>query len=159
MPWRNASDLVLHHGTVDLHVPSITNGIDVTIGGLDKDFSRGFYTTTNFNQAARRARQLLHRFQWAGARHAVVATFVVNRDAISKLSSMAFVYPTDDFWDLIAWCRSRRASHHAGGYYDVVYGPVSASYEDRLIIEEYDQVSFHNATNVSVLGAPQWRGV
>ena len=51
MPWTSPSPLVLYHGTVDLHVASIVRGVDVTIGGLSKDFSRGFYTTTYFAQA------------------------------------------------------------------------------------------------------------
>jgi len=156
MPWTNPSQLVLYHGTVDLYMASIAHGIDVTIGGISKDFSRGFYTTTYFAQAATHARTLRHRLHPKGARRAVVGVFTVTRDMISSLTSMAFVYPTNDFWDLIDWCRSNHPGHHAGGYYDVVYGPVTQDYRRRTVHDEYDQVSFHNAATVGVLGVPQW---
>jgi hypothetical protein len=46
--------------------------------------------------------------------------------------------------DIIDWCRADNPSHHAGGYYDVVYGPVTEDWKNRTLYEEYDQVSFHN---------------
>ena len=94
-----------------------------------------------------------------GATQAIVAEFTVSRDAIASLTSMVFVLPTADFWDLVDWCRAYNPSHYAAGYYDVVYGPVSADYRNRTVHTGFDQVSFHNATNVSVLGVPRWRAI
>ncbi len=72
---------------------------------------------------------------------------------------MVFIHAAPDFWDLIDWCRAGNPSHHAGGYYDVVYGPVTEDWKNRTIYEGYDQVSFHNQNNIGILGSPQWRVV
>jgi hypothetical protein len=155
MPWKNASHLVLYHGTVDLFQPSITAQVDLTKGQVMRDFSRGFYTTTNAAQAMTHARNLRHRLRPQGAQRGAVARFVIDRDAIGALSHLAFVEPTADFWDLIDWCRAGMRSHHTAGYYDVVYGPVTEDYRNRTTHARYDQVSFHTPGAVKMLGVPQ----
>jgi hypothetical protein len=156
MTWANPSLLRLFHGTVDLHMGSIQQSVNVTVGRIIVDFWQGLYTTTNFVQAIAHARNILHRFRPCGARAAVVAIFTIDRHALSSLPSLSFVLPTSDFWDLIDWCRAGNRTHHAGGYYDVVSGSVVEDFRRRLIHSGYDQVSFHNPGTVSVLGAPQW---
>jgi hypothetical protein len=129
------------------------------IGRISVDFSQGFYTTTNSTQAITHARNMLYRFRPRGARAAVIAMFNVDRHILSFLPSLSFVLPTMGFWDLIDWCRAGNRSHHAGGYYDVVSGPVVEDFRRRLIHPGYDQVSFHSPDTVSVLGTPQWSTV
>jgi hypothetical protein len=127
MTWANPSPVVLHHGTIDLYVPSILRAIDVTIGREATDFSTGFYTTTNLRQARAHARNLLYRKRSSGARRGVVLSFTVDRDAMAGLRFAAFVRATADFWELVDWCRGGNGSHHAAGYYDIVVAPVSRS--------------------------------
>src|SRR3954451_5979473 len=152
MTWGNPSPLQLHHGTVDIHVPSLLAAIDVTYGRLIVDFSLGFYTTTNFRQARSHARNLLHRTKTA--RRAVVLTYTLSRDAAAGLSYMAFMLPTSDYWDLMDWCRAGNPSHHSAGYYDIVYGPVSSDRRRRTVYDRYDQISFHTMRAVALLGSP-----
>ena len=157
MTWNNPSALTLYHGTVDLHAPAINARVDPSKGQLLRDFSRGFYTTTNFEQAATHARNLRHRLASQGAKQALVAVFTVNRDALSSLSSLTFLVPNNDYWDFIDWCRNGNASHTSTVYYDVVYGPVSSRWQSKAIHEGFDQISFHTVLAASVLQAPQWR--
>jgi hypothetical protein len=154
MPWANPSPLALHHGTVDLHVASILTAIDVTHGRLSTDFSKGFYTTTNYAQAHRHALNMLTRLRSRGARRGVVLSYAVDRDAIANLRSLAFARATDDYWHLVDWCRDGKPSHRAAGYYDVVCGPVARNIQRRVIYEEYDQISFHTPESVTVLSNP-----
>jgi hypothetical protein len=85
MPWANPSPLVLHHGTVDLYVASILSAIDVTHGRLSTDFSKGFYTTTNYTQAHRHALTMLNRLRYRGALRGAVISYTVDCDAIASL--------------------------------------------------------------------------
>jgi Protein of unknown function (DUF3990) len=84
---------MLHHGTVDIYVEPILNAIDVACGRRFTDFSHGFYTTTNYDQARAHARNMLHRLQQRGARRGAVLTYTVDRDAIAALRSLAFPSP------------------------------------------------------------------
>lgn len=154
MAWANPSPLVLHHGTVDLHVASILTAIDVTHGRLSTDFSKGFYTTTNYIQAHRHTLIMLNRLRSRGAHRGVVLSYTVDCDAIASLCSLAFVRATDDYWHLVNWCREGKPSHHTAGYYDIVYGPVARNIQRRTIYEEYDQISFHTPVSVTVLRNP-----
>lgn len=131
----------------------------MTKGNLRRDFSRGFYTTTLFDQAVTHARYVRHHILGHGAKAAVVFTFEVNRDRIGSLTSLAFVQAIKDYWDFVDWCRAGTGGHNSSGYYDVVYGPVSENYRARAIHEGFDQISFHNASAVGVLGPPHGRVV
>jgi hypothetical protein len=97
---------------------------------------------------------MLHRFRPLGARRGAVLNYTIDRDAVASLRSLTFVCATDDYWELVDWCRNGKSSHHARGYYDLVYGPVARDVERHVIYEEYDQVSFHTAVSVTILGTP-----
>jgi hypothetical protein len=155
MPWANPSPLVLHHGTVDLYVPSILRAINPAVGRHSTDFSTGFYTTTNVRQARAHARNLLHRKRSVGARRGVVLTFSVDRNAMAALQLTAFARPSHDFWELVDWCRAGNGSHHAGGFYDIVVGPVSRKPRRTGTHRGYDQVSFHTGSAVQILVNPK----
>lgn len=145
---------MLHHGTIDMYVGPILNAIDVACGRHSTDFSNGFYTTTNYDQARAHARNMLHRLQQRGARRGAVLTYTVDRDAIAALRSLAFARATDDFWDLVDWCRGGQPCHTGGRYYDVVCGPVARKPRHRTVYASYDQVSFHTAHSITLLGTP-----
>ena len=90
-----------------------------------KDFSWGFYTTTNLKQAEKWARRRAQRF---GGRSSIsVYEFTPDSD----LTSIEFESTTNEWLDLIAHCR-------AGGIhqYDVVAGPMA---DDEIwnIVEDF----------------------
>ncbi len=151
--WTN-QHLVVYHGTLDIHVTSIRGGINLTQSRTNTDFGRGFYTTTVERQARAWAWSLAQRS--AGAVPAVVR-FVVDRDQLAALECVCFVrgsVDADDFWSLIHHCRTMGAHHSRAvntGWYDMVVGPVAASWRQRLMIYDADQISFHTARAIYLL--------
>jgi hypothetical protein len=158
MAWTN-SDLVLYHGTVDFHAAAIRdNGIDLGRSAPRGDFSRGFYTTRIRGQAEIFAVSEFRKLALVPAlpgrppprrpNAAALVEFKVNRNALARLETLAFVQPTPDWRDFITHCATG-APHRAGGQYDVVYGPVwgtrAGAYPD------YEQVSFHTDAAVALL--------
>src|SRR5215472_11564462 len=140
--WSN-QDIVLYHGTVDTFVLSLTTGgVVSSVGRPGTDFGPGFYTTTVLTQAQMWAFQL--SASKAGTTPAVVE-FTVSRVALAKLDTLAFVrgdFQADDFWSLIHYCRKGATDHGRSGpqsYYDVVYGPVAAFWNQRMTISGADQ--------------------
>lgn len=152
--WTNPQ-ISLYHGTIEAAVPSILAGIDVRQGRPHTDFGQGFYTTTWLQQAQLRAWQLSVRRGSA----AVVIQFDVDRDALAMLDTLWFIrggFVVVDFWSLVHHCRSGRGNHARtvnNGWYDVVVGPLVASWKQRLIVADADQMSFHTARAASVLNA------
>ncbi|WP_158237552.1 DUF3990 domain-containing protein [Bradyrhizobium forestalis] len=169
MPQWNNKDLFVYHGTDSasvgvsdpLGVPLVASGATLSSFAVRlalcrprTDFGRGFYVTTNPHQAR----------QWANTRvislpsravFAVVLRFQLNRDWLAGLDALAFVRPTQDFWDLVTDCRigfppHQRSSSHP---YDVVYGPVTL-WPQQLIINDCDQISFHSTQAAAALPSP-----
>lgn len=152
--WTNQR-VTLYHGTVQAFLPAILAGIDLDQGRTHTDFGRGFYTTTWLRQAQSRAWRLSENRKSPP----VVVRFDVDREALSALDSLWFVcgsFTADDFWSLVYHCRSGHAHHGRlgnHGWYDLVVGPVVASWKQRLVFAESDQISFHTARAVRVLEA------
>src|ERR1700738_4556957 len=143
-PWTNQA-IVLYHGTTLASATAIANyGINLGLCSPLTDFGKGFYTTTLKRQA----------ITWAYARAALVGglagyiEFAVDRDALSEQDTLAFVrgsFDAEDFWSLVFYCRHGKPGHvhREDPYcYDVVYGPVSAFWQQRLAIQDVDQVRF-----------------
>ncbi|WP_089935978.1 DUF3990 domain-containing protein [Candidatus Entotheonella palauensis] len=152
--WTN-QDVTLYHGTLDRHVNAIlTGGVNLTLGRMRTDFGRGFYTTTVERQAQAWAWQLSRRFP--GSFPAVIG-FDVNRNRLADLQCLWFVrgsFDAEDFWSFILHCRTGGSDHGRAtnqGWYDVVIGPVAASWRQRLTIYDADQVSFHTPNGVNLL--------
>ena len=153
--WTNQR-LTLYHGMVDTQVASLLTGIDVRKGRLHTDFGQAFYTSTVERQTASWAWQLSRRLP--GTLPAVIR-FDVDRDHLADLESLPFArgnFDADDFWSLVFHCRSGGSHHGRGGsrdWYDVVIGPVAASWRQRLTIYDADQVSFHTERAAMLLNA------
>ncbi len=154
-PWVN-QDIVVYHGTVDASATAIMSSqIIVGFGRPNTDFGPGFYTTTLKRQAQMWAAQLSAT---KGTSPAVIE-FTINRQSLASLNTLAFVrgdFDADDYWSLIHHCRTGALSHGPGPapfYYDAVYGPVTAFWNQRMIIADADQISFHTAAAESVLNA------
>lgn len=157
-PWTN-QDVVLYHGTVDVFAAAIVSGpIRVSTGRPHTDFGPGFYTTTLRRQAQTWAAQIAA--SKPGTRAAVIE-LQISRDDLATLQTLAFArgdFYAEDFWSFVHYCRNGASDHargrHFSSYYDVVYGPVAAFWNQRMIIADADQISFHtpaaeNALNKS----------
>ena len=155
--WNNQL-LTLYHGTVDTHVAAILAGVNVSLGRTGTDFGRGFYTTTMQRQAHSWAWQLALRLLRRGSKvvPAIIA-FDVARDDLAPLEALWFVrgsFDADDFWSFVFHCRSGGSAHGrsmSGGWYDIVVGPVAASWQQRLTIYDADQIGFHTTAAAAVL--------
>lgn len=163
-PWTN-QPLVLYHGTLDVHASLILrSGIDVGSGMPHRDFGRGFYTTTARQQADDWAWKLSRQ---SGGMKPAVLKICIDRGALAELDTLAFVRgerDADDFWSLVAHCRSG-ADHHGRpaptACYDVVIGPVAAFWEQRVTMLGADQISFHTHRAEELLNSNRadWRRV
>jgi hypothetical protein len=163
-PWTN-QPIVLYHGTLDVHASHILqSGINVGSGTLGKDFGRGFYTTTVRQQADDWAWKLSRQ---SGGKKPAVLEIYIDRNALADLETLAFVRgerDADDFWSLVAHCRSGADDHgrpEPTAYYDVVIGPVAAFWEQRATMMGADQISFHTRRAEEVLNSNRadWRRV
>jgi hypothetical protein len=154
--WTN-QEIVLYHGTVDTADAVILKGPILTrLGRTHTDFGPGFYTTTLLRQAHTWAAQIAATKP--GLAQPAVVELRISRNDLARLESLAFVrgdFHADDFWSLIHHCR-RGATDHGrpasqGPYYDLVYGPVAAFWNQRMSIADADQLSFHTAAAEAVL--------
>jgi Protein of unknown function (DUF3990) len=169
MPWNNGR-LTLYHGTVGPYADDIAkNGIQVAKGNDKTDFGRGFYMTRILAQAIRFANQKYAelnddylRFGKPGfdpERAAVVEVFV-DYNVLGGMDTLAFVQPTPDWKEFISHCRLPSCGHKGfGNYYQVVYGPPSATVDG--IIPDCEQLSVHTdyaATLLSVVPTLRYGG-
>jgi hypothetical protein len=157
MAWTNGP-IELYHGTLQVHAASIRlNGINPARGAAQTDFGRGFYCTTNRQQASDWADALA---QSGGTPE--VLMLKCDLDVIAQQEVLAFVLDNtaSQFRNLVAHCRATPASapgpvpdHGRGAaksYYDVVIGPVVA-WPQRGLYKDYDQISFHGTNSISAL--------
>ena len=157
IPIWNDQDIVLYHGTLDAHVTSILQGVDLNKCKYLRDFGRGFYTTTKRTQAERWANDL--SAQTAGAVPAVIE-FTVERNNLALLDTLFFVRGTAgavDFWSFVQFCRSSATDHGRAQalWYDLVAGPVMGSLRKQSVIPDGDQTSFHTPHAIAVLDGSQ----
>jgi hypothetical protein len=152
--WIN-QDIVLYHGTVDFFAAAIEKGpIRVGLGRPGTDFGPGFYTTTVYRQAHTWAAQLAATK--AGALPAVIE-IKISRQDLAGLQVLAFVrgdFDANDYWSLVHYCRGGATDHgrpHPDRSYDLIYGPVSSFWNQRLVIADADQISFHAPAAEAVL--------
>ncbi len=148
----NDQDIVLFHGTLDVEVASIMQGVDLDRCRSLRDFGRGFYTTTNQQQAERWARDLANQAQGTAA----VIRFTVTRNDLASLDCLVFVRGDTqafDYWSFVEYCRTTTGDHrraHAP-WYDVVAGPITGSWRKRTVILNSDQFSFHTPGAIAIL--------
>lgn len=150
----------LYHGsTVVVKKPSIQ------LGRPNTDFGKGFYTTIDYEQAARWAQIRRAR---AGGGNAIVSVYTVDDDILKRndLRILEYHGPTVEWLDFVVANR-RNASIHD---YDIVLGPVAndnlyatiSLYENGELSAEaaivqlkthvlFNQVSFHTLTAIREL--------
>lgn len=160
-PW-DGERVILYHGTLDRHAPSVLASVDLRFARPNQDFGRGFYTTTLKRQAVFWAHRLARRSR-SRDRPAVIA-FEVALGNLARLESLAFVrgeFEADRFWGFVWRCRESDADHGRasnGGWYDLVVGPVAADWKQRTSIHNSEQLSFHTVAASDMLNASRsWR--
>lgn len=150
----------VYHGS--LHQVKKPN---VEKGRLSTDFGKGFYTTTNFEQAKRWA---LYKQKTAERdAKAIVNTYETDDNLLNnkKYNIKKFDRPNKEWLTFVVDCR--KSVFHA---YDMVYGPVANDkiyttitlYESQVLTAEqtierlnvndyFNQISFHTSETVSEL--------
>jgi hypothetical protein len=169
MPWNNGR-LTLYHGTVGPHADNITrNGIQIAMCNDKTDFGRGFYVTRILAQAIRFANQRytelnddylrLNRTGFNPERAAIVEVSI-DYDALGRMDTLAFVQPTPDWQEFVSHCRLPSFGHRGvGNYYQVVYGPMSATVGG--IVPDGEQLSVHTddaARLLNIVPTPRFGG-
>jgi hypothetical protein len=152
IPLWNDQDILLCHGTLDVHVSSILQAVDVTRGKPLKDFGRGFYTTTSKLKAEQWAQDL----SLNGTGKAAVIEFRVCRDDLAQLDFLFFIrFDSNavDFWSFVQHCRTNIGDHGRAhtSWYDMVVGPVTGTWKRLTTIPSADQISFHTFAGATVL--------
>jgi hypothetical protein len=148
-------DIVLYHGTTDVHVQAVLHAVDETKGNGQKDFGQGFYTTTRADKALDWAIRKAH----VAGGDAAVVRFTVERNDLADLATLFFVRgePNSvDFWSFVQYCRTVGVGGghnrlYVAGWYDLVAGPVTGTWKRQTVIADADQISFHTSQAVGVL--------
>lgn len=160
MAWSNGP-LTLYHGTIGPYAAAIQRHKrpDLAQCRARSDFSRGFYTTRRMAQAVSFANEkyrkmnalyLANSINIDPVRAAVVECSI-NRNALGRLETLAFVFGDSELQDFINHCRSGVCRHRGaspGDYYDVVYGPASTASGEWW---KYEQLSFHTSRAINYL--------
>ncbi len=150
----------LYHGsTVIVKNPSIRQG------RANTDFGKGFYTTIDYEQAARWAQIRRER---AGAGNAIVSVYTIDDGILKRndLNIMQYSGATVEWLDFVVANRRYAPIHD----YDIVLGPVAndnlyatiSMYENGELSAEaaivqlkthvlFNQVSFHTQTAIANL--------
>jgi hypothetical protein len=136
--WSN-QNIVLYHGTLT-------------------DFGPGFYATTVLRQARSWAAQIAATKGGGGV--PAVIKITISRDALALLQTLVFArgdFHAKDYWSFVHYCRKGALDHNRShphvSYYDVVYGPVAAFWNQRMMIADADQISFHTPAAEAVLNS------
>lgn len=154
--------LLLWHGCTSQDATGVkASGINLALSRPTTDFGKGFYTTLSEDQGKSWAWERYYRLPFGMRRgmHPVTIRLRVPRDGLASLKFLAFVRGergNDDLWSLIQHCRQGLppADHRfpgLGGFYDVVVGPVSMSWRQKIAMPDGDQMSFHTARAVQLL--------
>lgn len=149
---------IFHGSVVEVHNPSLRYGRDNT------DFGKGFYTTTNKEQAEHWAKIRKER---AKANKAVVSVYEIDDTILTDpILNKRLFNGVDEAWlEFVVKCR--KAQPHT---YDIVFGPVANDnvfatvnlYENGVLdapaaiaqlraYKTYDQLSFHTSRVIQAL--------
>ena len=144
---------LFHGSTVTVKRPNIQKGRNAT------DFGKGFYTTTNFEQAKKWALLKKNREQ---SEKAIVSVYEVPDDILDReYPVLRFMGATKEWLEFVV--NNRRGREN--GDYDLIMGPVANDqlyatirlYEQRVVTAEaaiemlkahklFNQLSFHTVT-------------
>lgn len=151
----------MYHGTIDKHYYSLKSGVDFDECLGNKDFGKGFYLTTNFEQASIHASKRANTFFNRGKYSPVVFVYEVDVSSMYTYNHL-LMNRLDDEWAEFIY-NNRNKAYKYDHDYDWVFGGVadgqivdevklmhtkkSSISEFRKAIAnypEYDQLSVHN---------------
>jgi len=148
-----------YHGTLDIAVPSLKAGIDLSKGREAVDFGPGFYLTTNYEQAAIQAKKKVYRhnlFEDKERRKAkkkgsvyrpkyshrgAVLTYFLSTESLAECKNPLFFKNRGTGWSLFVLgnrCTNPDALgidfHNRSRNFDFVYGPLADGYDIPTLI-------------------------
>lgn len=156
---NNASELpkTWYHGAIEKDVESIGREINLSIGEPEVDFGKGFYLTSNKDQAIDRAiskarsynetedqKQRDYKHKPSYTRGAVLK-FWLDTDKLESLNRKIFSDTNDDWALFILGNRSLNTSKIEGTYhnqqqqYDYVYGPLGDGFNMTVLIRRVER--------------------
>lgn len=191
-PWQppRSEYAVLWHGCTETDKDNIeANGIQLQSCRGWTDFGQGFYTMTRKSQAIKWAWIVYYRWRSKNnpqqQNRPVILRFRLRRYSTAKprspfdrgldgLRSLHFVrgdFDNEDYWSFVQHCRQSprggppRNHLCPHDWYEMVAGPVAARWDDRAVLPDADQFSFHpggidllNARIKHGMGAGKTRG-
>lgn len=150
--------MLLYHGSIEL-----VSNPEIRISNRTLDYGFGFYTTSSYKQAEDWVKRKLSDAIQVG----VVNVYEFDESYLSKLNSLLFYKPTEEWVDFVMKNRTDIDFDHG---YDIVYGPVAndkvyasfALYEAGIIdkttlikdLKTYklvDQYLFHTAESLKTI--------
>ena len=106
--------MILYHGSnVEVKEPMLLKV------QRELDFGKGFYTTSDMEQAARWAERTAKR---RGESNAFVTVYEVNEDELKNIRLLSFDSPNVDWLDFVV--KNRKGEYIAGDW-DIISGPVA----------------------------------
>jgi hypothetical protein len=112
--------MTIYHGSsVIVETPELRHSVRAL------DFGKGFYTTTNEEQAVQFARKIHERKIREGAENpgCFVSSYIIDYDALrNQLAILTFNAPNEEWFDFVM---ANRAEKYTGKKYDIIYGPVA----------------------------------
>jgi hypothetical protein len=150
--------MLLYHGSIEL-----VSNPEIRISNRTLDYGFGFYTTSSYKQDEDWVKRKLSDAIQVG----VVNVYEFDESYLSKLNSLLFYKPTEEWVDFVMKNRTDIDFDHG---YDIVYGPVAndkvyasfALYEAGIIdkttlikdLKTYklvDQYLFHTAESLKTI--------
>lgn len=164
---------VVYHGTIELNRTSLEKGIDLQYSKKYLDFGMGFYTTSNYEQAASFA---IKRSMILGSKP-VVISYNINKELLEHITMNCLLFdsPNEKWYEFVYNNRVKSEHmisdfHNKTGKYDVVYGYVAdeniglltqkaqkKQIDFRFFVQAvkpfygYNQLSFHTADSLNIL--------
>lgn len=128
---------IVYHGTISIHKDSLMTGIDINKGYYSADFGQGFYTTGNYEQALRLAKDRTKAHNKLNKKELVypmVVSYNINKSELSSNSYKGLIFDSPDSkWKEFIY-NNRVGNnfvvskyHNLNRKYDYVYGCVADS--------------------------------
>ena len=106
--------MVLYHGSnVEVREPKLLKN------QRELDFGKGFYTTSDFEQASRWAKRTAARLKQSGG---VVTEYEIDENKMAELKTLAFEKPDEEWLRFVA---ANRKGLGVSEEYDLISGPVA----------------------------------
>lgn len=166
-----------YHGTIETHAYEIKEDIDLEKCRYSTDFGKGFYMTTNIDQAkywARKKSEIQKKFHNIHVQPAIVIVeleTVALKTFLKDGNGKLFKEPNDEWANFVYECRKNGESEKLLHDYTFVAGPLAdgkvqkilLAYEQEYIskqrlkyelqphTEHNDQISLHNEVGLSAI--------